>query len=65
VRERGGSAGILEEPGMPLRIGDEILAHHPERDRPPVLRIARSVQLADAAGADPFDDSVMPKRLEH
>ena len=44
---------------------DKILPHHPERDRPSVLRITRAVKLADAAGADPFEDFVLPKRLEH
>jgi hypothetical protein len=28
-------------------------------------RIARSIELADATGANPFEDSVMPNRLEH
>jgi hypothetical protein len=65
MRERSGSAGILEKPGMALGIRNEILSHHPEGNGPSVLRIARPVKLADAAGADPFEDFVLPKRLEH
>jgi hypothetical protein len=65
MRERGSFPRVFEKPGVALSIGEEILSHHPQRDRSPMRRIACAIQLADATGANPFEDSVMPKRLEH
>ncbi len=65
MRERRGLPGIFEETGKALGIGDEIVPHDPERDRPSMLGVAGPIQLADTSGTNAFEDLVVGNRLEH
>ena len=47
--------------GSPATVGSE----HLDRDRAAEPRVARAIDLAHPAGADPVEDLVVPERLEH
>ena len=58
-------AGVFDEPGVPLGVGEQFLPYDPERDGPSMPRVAGPIQLADAAGANPIEDLVVSDGLEH
>ena len=65
MRQRGRDARIFDQPGALIRIGRDAGNDHLDGHRAAMMGVAGPENLAHVAGAEPIEDFVLPKRLEH